>query len=42
MSLNAIWSDYTEKGCNKFVDILQQIVTTSRYLDAFAWLATDC
>ena len=26
--------------CNKFVDILQQLVTTSRYEDEFACLAT--
>ena len=26
--------------CNKSVDILQQLVATSGYQDAFAWLAT--
>ena len=26
----------------KFVDILQQLFTTSRYQDAFAWFATAC
>ena len=29
-------------NCNKSVDILQQLVTTSRHQDAFAWLATAC
>ena len=27
-------------SCKTFVNILQQLVTTSRYQDAFAWLAT--
>ena len=29
-------------SCNKSVDILQQLVTTNRYQDAFAWVATAC
>ena len=29
-------------SCSKSVDILQQLVATSRYQDAFAWLATAC
>ena len=29
-------------SCNKSVGIWQQLVTTSRYQDAFAWLATAC
>ena len=29
-------------SCNKSVDILRQLVTTSRYQDAFSWLATAC
>ena len=29
-------------SCNTSVDILQQPVITSRYQDAFAWLATAC
>ena len=36
---------YTAKNanvCNMSVDILQQLVITSRYQDAFAWLATAC
>ena len=29
-------------SCKKSVDILQELVTTSRYQNAFAWLATTC
>ena len=29
-------------SCNKSVDILQRLVTTNGYQDAFAWLATAC
>ena len=29
-------------SCNKSVDILEQLVITSRYQDAFPWLAAAC
>ena len=29
-------------SCNKPVHLLSQLVTTSRYQDVFAWLATTC
>ena len=42
----AIVGNYTAKNvrasCNTSVDIVSQLVTTSRYQDAFAWLATAC
>ena len=36
------WYSKKRPTCNKSVDILQQLVTTSRYQDAFPWFATAC
>ena len=43
ITVNAYYSlNQKRTSRNKSVDILQQLVTTSRYQDTFAWLATTC
>ena len=40
--LHSVLQSQKRASCNKYVDILQQLATTSRYQNAFACLATTC